>query len=67
MALDESIDGLKKLNSNGVTAYIDPKLAEYISQLGDINIDFITNERGSGYTIRVGDIDCSHKGCESCH
>jgi len=64
MALDESTEGLKELKANGITAYIDPKLDDYISQLGDIKIDFITNPTGSGYTIRVGDpVDCSQGGC----
>jgi Fe-S cluster assembly iron-binding protein IscA len=66
MALDESTDGLEELNSNGVTAYIDPKLHEYLARIGDIKIDFVTNEMGSGYMIRIGDVDCSQSGCNSC-
>lgn len=63
MTLDESTEGLELLESNGIQAYIDPKLKEYISQIGDIKIDFITNEQGSGYTIKVGEVDCSKGGC----
>lgn len=63
MALDESTDGLEELTSNGVSAYIDPKLNEYLTQIGDIKIDFISNEHGSGYTIKVGDSSCDKTGC----
>ena len=68
MALDESTDGLTELTSNGITTYIDPKLNEYLSQLGDINSDFITNETGSGYSIRIGDGVCGPGagGCAGC-
>jgi Fe-S cluster assembly iron-binding protein IscA len=63
MALDESTEGLDKIESNGICAYIDPRLNEYISQIGDIKIDYITNETGSGYTIRVGEVTCDKGGC----
>lgn len=63
MALDESTDGLEKMESNGINAFIDPKLNEYIAKIGDIKIDFINNEHGAGYTIKVGEVDCSKGGC----
>jgi Fe-S cluster assembly iron-binding protein IscA len=63
MALDESTEGLDELSSNNITAYIDPKLKEYLSQLGDIRIDFITNVHGSGYAITVGESKCGQGGC----
>lgn len=63
MALDESTEGLEELKSNGITAYIDPKLYEYLNQIGDIRIDFITNEMGSGYTVSVGQMNCGQGGC----
>ncbi|MEW5925466.1 MAG: hypothetical protein AB1746_15905 [Candidatus Zixiibacteriota bacterium] len=66
MALDESTEGLEELSSNNIIAYIDPKLNEYISQIGDINIDYITNEMGSGYAIKIGEADCSQGGCKGC-
>ena len=63
MALDESTDGLEKLDSNGISAFIDPKLLEYLKKIGNINIDFLTNEYGSGYTVRVGDLQCGQGDC----
>lgn len=65
MALDESTDGLEKLESNGVEAWIDPRLKEAISQLGEISIDYIERDWGpSGYSISVGTCgDCSSGGC----
>jgi Fe-S cluster assembly iron-binding protein IscA len=66
MALDESTDGLVELTSNGITTYIDPKLNEYLSRLGDISIDYITNEMGSGYSIVVGDGACGSGNCGGC-
>jgi len=68
MALDESVDGLEKLESNGITAYIDPRLKDQLGKFGDIQVDFITNQMGqSGYTIKIGEGgDCSSGGCEGC-
>jgi hypothetical protein len=64
MALDESIDGLDKLESNGINAFIDPKLNEYLASAGDINIDFISNELGqSGYRVSVGENKCGDCHC----
>ena len=67
MALDESVDNMMKLESNGVEAYIDPRVADSLKSLGDINIDFVTRPEGSGYTIKVGDPgDCASGGCSGC-
>jgi Fe-S cluster assembly iron-binding protein IscA len=66
MALDESIENMQKLESNGVEAYIDPKVADSIKSMGDISIDFVTRPEGSGYSIKVGDPDCSSGGCDGC-
>jgi hypothetical protein len=64
MALDESTDGLEKLDSNGITAYIDPALSKELSKLGDIQVDYIINEFGqSGYTVRVGEPGTGCAGC----
>jgi hypothetical protein len=41
-------------------------LKDYLSQIGEINIDFVTNETGSGYTIKVGEADCGEGGCKGC-
>ncbi len=67
MALDESVEGLEKLESNGITAYIDPRLKEHLVKYGEICVDYITNQMGqSGYTIKIGQGDCSSGGCEGC-
>ena len=55
MTLYESTDELEELQSNGLTAYIEPNIYKQLQKLGAINIDFITNELGqSGYRITVG-------------
>lgn len=55
MALDESVDGLDKLESNGVTAYIDPGLKDFLEQYGGINIDYVQRQfGGGGYTVSAG-------------
>ena len=56
MTLYESTDGLEKLESNGITAYIDPKLLEYLKNVGNINVDFISTPDGrNGYAVQVGE------------
>lgn len=68
MALDEPRDEYETLESNGVTAYIDPKLNQHLTYYGDINIDFLTNQYGqTGYQIMIGaGCDSSEGGCDSC-
>ena len=64
MTLDESVDELDQLESNGVKAYIDPRLKTELAKLGDIYVDFITNEAGqSGYVVRVGEPGAGCAGC----
>ena len=63
MALDESTDGLEELSSRGISAWIEPQLNQYLSQMGDINIDFVVNEQGSGYMVTVGESKCGQGGC----
>ena len=54
IALDESTEGMEKLESNGVEAYINPKLYETVSQRGNIFIEFGTDRFGeSGYSIAI--------------
>jgi hypothetical protein len=54
MALDESTDGLEKLEANGITAYIDPDLHRSIAPRGNIYIDYGTDRYGmSGYSIAI--------------
>jgi len=56
MTLHASTGELQKIESNGVEAYMDPKALEYINkQFGDINVDFVTRDEGSGHMVTVGD------------
>lgn len=64
MALDESIENLEEMQSNGITAFVDSKLSGLLKQFGDIHIDYISNAmQGSGFIIKVGNQDYSSKGC----
>ena len=64
MTLDESVDKLDKLDSNGITAFIDPSLNGELTKLGDIKVDFITNDSGqSGYVVSVGEPGAGCGGC----
>ncbi len=55
MALDESVSGLEEISSNGVSAYIDPGLKEYLAQYGEINVDYVErNFGGGGYVVSIG-------------
>jgi Fe-S cluster assembly iron-binding protein IscA len=68
MALEESVDGLDELESNGITAYIDPNLKNFLTQFGQINVDYISNGPGnSGFTIKAGtgSPDCGSCGSTS--
>jgi len=63
MTLYESKDGLDKLENNGIVAYIDPKLKEYLVNIGEIRVDFIDQPGNNGYTIKVGESDCGDCKC----
>jgi len=68
MTLDESIDGLEKLEVDGLTAYIDPNLLEYVRQMGQIYIDTVDRPgQRTAYTIMIGGEDggCSDGSCSS--
>lgn len=68
MALDESIDGLEKMISNGINVFIDPRLKDHLIKFGGVLIDFTTSPTGqSGYSIKIGNTDdCSSGGCSGC-
>ena len=67
MTLYESTDGLKEFESGGVTAYIDSNLSKQLEQIGEVNVDFVTNDFGqSGFKIAVGNGDCADSGCRGC-
>jgi len=64
MTLDESVEGLERLESNDVTAYIDAHLHKDLSRFGDIHVDYVTNPTGqSGYMVTIGK---PGQGCEGC-
>jgi len=65
MALDESIDGLEKMESNGVEAYIDPGLKEFLQQFEGISVDYVQRGNMAGFAVSVGQGggDCASKGC----
>jgi Fe-S cluster assembly iron-binding protein IscA len=65
MTLDESIDSLSMLNSSEIDFYVDPSLVEFLTDRGTINIDFVTHEGRSGFTVTVGG-GCAESGCEGC-
>lgn len=72
MTLDESAEKLDKLESNGITAFIDPKVLVYLQQFGEIIIDFISRNGQSGFQIKVGTAECGPDsaaaggGCSGC-
>ncbi len=65
MTLEESIEGMTKLESNGINAYIDADLRKNLDQLGKINIDFVAPKFGrAGYSITIGEKkDCGDCSC----
>ena len=48
MSLDETKEGDKVFEEDGITFVIDEQLFE---QVKPVNIDFITTDRGSGFSI----------------
>ena len=63
MALDEPTNEMEKLESNGIEAYIEKRLKDFLIQYGSINIDFVNHPTGSGFTIKAGD---GNPDCGSC-
>ena len=64
MALEESIEGMEKLESNGITTWIDAKLLSLLSTLNKVTIDFRKDDLGGGgYTITAGEHNCSGGDC----
>ena len=68
MALEESVDGLVKLESDGVTAYVEETFSKYLEGQGGIHIDHVSPEsgRGGGYTVTVGSAGSCGSGTFSC-
>ncbi|MCM2271123.1 MAG: Fe-S cluster assembly protein HesB [candidate division Zixibacteria bacterium] len=54
---------MEKLESNGITAYIDPGLLEFLGQYGGINVDYVKRQMGGGYVVSAG--KPSEGGCGS--
>ncbi|MEW6051566.1 MAG: hypothetical protein AB1644_10980 [Candidatus Zixiibacteriota bacterium] len=49
------MNGLERLESNGITAYIDPGLREFLEGYGGVNIDYVTRDFGTGgYIVTTG-------------
>ena len=66
MALEESVEGMEKLESNGIVAWVDTKLKSFLEQLGKITVDYRRGELGSGgYILTTGEDNCSGK-CSGC-
>jgi len=60
---------LEEVTSNGINAYIDPGLQNFLKSFGAIYLDFINQGPGrTGFSIRVGNTSCgdSEGGCSSC-
>ena len=54
MALDESTEGLVKLESNGISACIDRDLLHSIEQRGNIHVDYGADRFGmTGFSIAI--------------
>lgn len=54
MALEEPIDGLIQLESNGISAYIDRDLLHSLKQRGDIYVDYGVDRFGmTGFSIVI--------------
>ncbi|MBD3403916.1 hypothetical protein GF420_13570 [candidate division GN15 bacterium] len=62
LAVDTKVDELEKIEEAGIEAYMDPKLREFLSQFEGVNIDYVTMNGQSGFTIKVAGAD----GCASC-
>lgn len=64
MTLEESVEGLEKLESNGIDAYIENGLHEMISERGDIYIDFVADgSGGKGFSIAIKRSPDEKKSC----
>lgn len=62
LTVDSKVDELERIEANGIEAYIDPKLREFLSQFKGVRIDYITMDDRSGFTIKVEGAG----GCASC-
>lgn len=51
---------MEKLESNGITAWVDGKLMSFLSTVGKVTIDYRDDPPGnSGYIITAGERNCS--------
>lgn len=64
LALDESVDGLEKLEHNGIETYIEPGLKEFLTQFEAISIDHVTIGGRSGFVVKAG-AGCDSGSCSS--
>lgn len=64
MTLEESVDGLEKIENNEIVAYVDATLVTMLNGKDKINIDYINQGGRHGYSITIGD-GCSPDSCSS--
>jgi hypothetical protein len=65
MTLEESVDNLEKMESNGISAYIDPNLKNRLAEYGEITVDYVSRGiSGGGFMIQLtnGQDGCN-EGC----
>jgi Fe-S cluster assembly iron-binding protein IscA len=54
MTLEESVDNLEKMESNGISAYIDPNLKNRLAEYGEITVDYVSRGiSGGGFMIQL--------------
>jgi len=67
MALEESVDGLVKMEANGVTAHVEATFSKYIEGQGGIHIDHVGHDSdGGGFTVTMGSAGSCGSGSFSC-
>jgi hypothetical protein len=64
LALDESVDGLERLEHNGIATYIEPRLKEFLTQFEAISIDHVTIGGQTGFVVKAGS-GCDSGSCSS--
>ncbi|MDX9856979.1 MAG: hypothetical protein RBT76_04270 [candidate division Zixibacteria bacterium] len=58
------MDGLEKLEHNGIETYIEAGLKEFLKQFDEISIDHVTIGGRTGFVVRVG-AGCDSGSCSS--
>lgn len=67
MTLEESVDGLERIENNDIVAHVDSTLSDMLNGTGRRNIDYVDQSGRRGYTVTMGDgcppNSCSSGGC----